>query len=218
MKILALDAVTEACSAALSLDGEILERYTIAPREHTRLILPMVDELLREAELSLADLDLIAFDRGPGSFTGIRVTLSVVQGLAFATDLPVLPVSSLAALARGVCHQDSTGPVLALIDARMGELYWGYYQCQDGSVQLQGEEGVAPLSAIPIEAGCRVVGSGVSACGEQLRQLGIGELIEDEALRYPRAAVVAELAATMPGQAGPVDLAQPIYLRNKVTG
>jgi len=218
MKILALDAVTEACSAALWMDGTLQQRYSVAPREHTRLILPMVDELLQEADLSPGDLDLIAFDRGPGSFTGIRVTLSVVQGLAFATDLPVLPVSSLAALAHAACRARGATSVLSLIDARMGELYWGYYRCQSDGVMLQGAEQVSALAAIPVEPDCQLIGSGVTAYAEQLRAAGFKHLIEDESLLYPRASSIAELAAGLADQACPVDAAQPVYLRNKVTG
>lgn len=218
MKILALDAVTEACSAALWNDGEVRARYTVAPREHTRLILPMVDELLQEADLKLADLDLIAFDRGPGSFTGIRVTLSVVQGLAFATGLPVLPVSSLAALAQAAYRVNGVERVLGLIDARMGELYWGKYQRDGALMVLQDEEGVAPLAAIPRCEMCQLVGSGVATYAPELGQAGYTDLVDDELLCYPRAEYIAELAASRPEQAVAVDEAQPVYLRNKVTG
>lgn len=218
MKILALDAVTEACSAALSIDGAIHQRYAVAPREHTRLILPMVDELLSEANISLSDLDLIAFDRGPGSFTGIRITMSVVQGLAFAADRPVLPVSSLAALARSAYRVHGARSVLSLIDARMGELYWGHYQWRDDHLQLQGEEGVAPLAAIPPCDGCQVIGSGVTGYANELHQAGYTQLINDELLRYPRAEYIAELAAANPQQTMAVEQAEPVYLRNKVTG
>ena len=218
MKILALDAVTEACSAALYIDGDSRQRYAVAPREHTRLMLPMVDALLGEADLTLADLDLIAFDRGPGSFTGIRITLSVVQGLAFATDLPVLPVSSLAALAQAAYRQRQADSVLSLIDARMGELYWAYYQWQGDRMQLQGDEQVSRLSAIPVSPEAHLFGSGVAAWGEALRQHGFTHLNDETALRYPRAEYIGELAAVSPELAGTVEAAQPVYLRNKVTG
>lgn len=218
MNILALDAVTEACSAALYIDGASRQQYAVAPREHTRLLLPMVDALLGEADLTLADLDLIAFDRGPGSFTGIRITLSVVQGLAFAADLPVLGVSSLAALAQAAYRQRQADSVLSLIDARMGEFYWGYYQWQGDRMQLQGDEQVSRLGAIPVSADARVFGSGVATREEVLRQHGLTRLNDEAALRYPRAEYIGELAALSPEQAETVEAAQPVYLRNKVTG
>lgn len=218
MKILALDAVTEACSAALWIDGEIQQRYAVVPREHTRLILPMVDELLHAADLKLTDLDLIAFDRGPGSFTGIRVTMSVLQGLAFAARLPVLGVSSLAALAQSAYRVHGARQVLGLIDARMNELYWGVYHLQGERMQLQDGEGVAPLAALPACENCQLIGSGVSAYADALCQAGYRRFIEDERLRYPRAEYLVELAAASADQAVAVEEAEPVYLRNKVTG
>lgn len=218
MKILALDASTEACSAALYINGEVHSRYEVAPRRHTRLILPMVDELLQEADLSLPGLDLLAFDRGPGSFTGIRVTMSVVQGLALASDLPVLPVSSLATLAQACYRLHAAEQVLSVIDARMGELYWGYYRLQQGYMVPVGEEQVSRPAAIASADDCWVVGSGVPVYAEQLAQQGFSRLVNEEASRYPHAGYLVELAAATPERACAVEQAQPVYLRNQVTG
>ena len=143
MKILALDTATEACSAALlSGDGSVYERHDIAPRRHAELILPMVDGILTEAGLGLNDLDAIAFGRGPGAFTGVRIAAGVTQGLALGAGLPVIPVSSLAALAQPALGKAAI--VLPAIDARMGEVYWAAYESdQDGLVTALAGEQVA---------------------------------------------------------------------------
>jgi len=135
VNLLAIDTSTEACSAALSCNGDINSRFELAPQRHVELILPMVNELMSDAQLSLKQLDGLAFCRGPGAFTGVRIATSVVQGLAFAADLPVMSVSSLAALAQGVI--DESCPIIAAIDARMGEIYAATYQRNtSGVVQL----------------------------------------------------------------------------------
>lgn len=124
MKLLALDTSSEGCSAALWLDGRITERFELAPRGHTRLLMPMVRELLAEQGFVPTDLDALAFARGPGSFTGLRIATGVVQGLAWGLSLPVVPVSSLAAVALGAIeeHQLADGDLIAVaFDARMGK-------------------------------------------------------------------------------------------------
>ncbi len=161
MKLLALDTSTEACSAALFIDGEIRQRFEITPKAHTKLLLPMIESLLAEAELKLSQLDALAFGCGPGSFTGLRIATGVVQGLAFGADLPVVPVSTLAALAQNRL------PELAFVatDAHIGEIFWGVYQRNaDGFMELLGKEAVLPVeqiefpqkSALGMGSGCRV--------------------------------------------------------------
>ena len=108
MKLLAIDTSTEACSAALVVNGELSFRYEFAPRRHAELILPMIDDLLADAELSLTQLDGLGFGRGPGAFTGVRIATGVIQGLALSADLPVVPISSLAALAQGAKDKANT--------------------------------------------------------------------------------------------------------------
>ena len=124
-KLLAIDTSTEACSAALGIGGDVRERYEFAPRQHAELILPMVDALLAEGQIKLKDLDGLAFGRGPGAFTGVRIATGVIQGLAFGAGLPVVPVSSLAALAQGAAPGHSS--IMSAFDARMGEVYWGAF-------------------------------------------------------------------------------------------
>ncbi len=221
MKLLAIDTSTEACSAALLIADEISERYRLAPREHTQFILPMIDELMSEAGLTPGDLNVVAFGRGPGAFTGLRIAASVAQGIAFAADLPVVPVSSLAALAQGVCREMGYARVLAAIDARIQEVYWGAYQRDEhGLVRLCGKELVcSPLQVpLPSEDDWFGAGSGWGAYLAPLRQrLGVA-LSAWEGQRYPAARDVAVLAAAgyRRGVAVDAEQALPVYLRDEV--
>lgn len=131
MRVLAIETATEACSAALYISGEIRLRYQVEPRRHSELILPMMDALLAEAEIALSALDALAFGCGPGSFTGVRIATGVVQGAAFGADLPVVPVSTLAALAQRRYREQGEKHLLPAYDARMDELYWGCYRIGD---------------------------------------------------------------------------------------
>jgi tRNA threonylcarbamoyladenosine biosynthesis protein TsaB len=136
MYVLAIDTVTEMCSVALSVDGELMEREDKAVNRHSNIVLGMINELLAEAEISLTQLDLIVNDVGPGSFTGIRIGMGVAQGLAYGADLPVLGVDALSTLARGV-KDNSKDDILAAIDARMGQVYWAQYLHRSGSLYLK---------------------------------------------------------------------------------
>lgn len=220
MKILAIETATESCSAALLVDGAMSVRERIAPREHATLILSMCDELLEEAELKPVDLDAVAFGRGPGSFTGVRVATGVIQGIAFAAELPVAPVSSLAALAQGAWRQDGAERVLAAIDARMGEVYWGAYEVVDGLVEpIIPETVVAPEAApVPEGEGWFGVGTGWGTYGEVLSQRAEGRIGAVAAERYPLAQDVAWLAARAVerGETVSPEQALPVYLRDNV--
>src|SRR5690606_35013648 len=137
--ILALDSATDACSVALYRDGEVTALFELAAKSHSRRLLPMVDELLQNAGCSLKDLDAIAFGRGPGSFTGLRICLGVVQGLAFGANLPVIPVSTLAAMASGYLRECAGSglppPLLVALDARMEEIYWAIFEADEKCVE-----------------------------------------------------------------------------------
>ncbi len=126
--MLAVETSTEACSAALYSDGEIQEKFEIAPREHTKLILPMIDALMADADLKPQQLDALAFSRGPGSFTGVRISTGIIQGIALGADLPVVPVSTLAAIAHHYLKNSTAECAFTAMDARMGEIFWGVYQ------------------------------------------------------------------------------------------
>lgn len=219
-RILALDTSTEACSVAL-IDGEhIEERFVEAPREHMLRLLPMVDELLAAHQLSLSQLDAIAFGRGPGSFTGLRICLAVVQGLAFGADLPVLPVSTLAALAQGASAEPDA-IILAAIDARMDEVYCGWFRAgAEGLVHAVGEEAVLPPEQVvaPTVAGTapRLLGVGTGfTYGDRLRPCAFQHI---DAAALPRARDVLALAlpAWQQGVTVSAEEAVPVYLRDQV--
>lgn len=220
-KILAIDASSEACSAALLIDSDIYERNEVVPRKHTELILPMVDEVLAEAGITLSQVDAIAFNRGPGSFTGVRVSTSVAQGLAFALDLPVIPISGLATVALGACRETEKQNFLVILDARMNEVYWASYQYLQGEMKLLGDEYVSPVSkiSIPTEDEWIAVGNGVPAYNKEIESaLARHPVSFVTGNNYPQARDVAELAKSelVAGNTVSVMEAQPIYIRDKV--
>lgn len=220
MKLLAIDTATEACSAALHIDGVTTTKYEVAPRKHAELILTMVDELLSESSLSLTQLDALAFGRGPGAFTGVRIATGVIQGLSMSADCPVVPVSTLAALAQGAISESKH--IACAIDARMGEVYWGLYQAnQDNIMQLVGEETVCPPEAthIPTSNGWFGVGSGWQTYANELQSRMAGFLSGFRPGDYPSAESICTLAvdAYQRGEAVDAAEAQPVYLRDKVT-
>ncbi len=127
-RILAIDTATEACSVALWNNGEVQALFELCPREHTQRILPMVQQILASSGLSLQQLDALAFGRGPGSFTGVRIGIGIGQGLALGANLPMIGVSTLQTMAQGAFRLTGATRVLAAIDARMGEVYWGEFE------------------------------------------------------------------------------------------
>jgi tRNA threonylcarbamoyladenosine biosynthesis protein TsaB len=245
MKILAIDTSTEACSAALRVGDRVLERYHEAPRGHAELILPMIDELLAETGVALKDLDAIAFGRGPGSFTGVRLAASVVQGLAFGAGVGVVPVSTLKAVAlravalravalRAVASRAvaltaadaSATHVLVCNDARMDEVYTAAFAVVGSELVALGPEQVlAPglvqlrSDAVPRVGGARWIGAGRGfRAYPELGQRGLRVLdqVFDEAL--PRAVDILELAVpeVLAGRVLPPAAALPIYVRDEV--
>jgi tRNA threonylcarbamoyladenosine biosynthesis protein TsaB len=222
MKLLAIETATEACSAALFIDGEIGLRYQVKPRGHSGLILGMMDALLAEAELKPAQLDAMAFGRGPGSFTGVRIATGVVQGAAFGADLPVVPVSTLAALAQRAFRERGERRLLPAYDARMQELYWAAYEvdAQD-LVQPVQSEIVAMAAQISQPDGFDWfgVGSGWAAYGEGLQErFGAGVIKGSDPGLLCSAFDVALLgvAGFERGEAVMPEAALPVYLRDKV--
>lgn len=220
MKLLAIDAATEACSAAILFEGEIHERFEVAPRGHAQRLLPMVDELLAEAGISLKSLDAIAFDRGPGSFTGVRVSTSVTQGLAFGADLPVIPTSSLATIAQGTWRETGETQILSVIDARMAEVYWAWFSLEQDIMILRGAEHISKAESVTtdIEANWYGAGSGWQTY-QKVLQAGIQAPCNGiDAQRLPAAQDILALAQRdyASKQMVSADQALPSYLRNEV--
>lgn len=220
MKLLALDTSTEACSAAVYLDGNIFSEFELTPRAHTQLILPMVEKVLAAAGLGLRDVDAIAVGRGPGAFTGIRIGIGVAQGLAMAADKPVIPVSTLAALAQQAHEKYSANQVLVGLDARMSEVYWGQYSVQDGLMQLQGEELVCMPADVPVpgDNSWFAIGHGWSAYAGALQERFAGKLTGTDTDSLPAAEFMLPfaVAAWQADLAVAPEEAQPVYLRNKI--
>lgn len=221
MKLLAIETASEACSAALLIDGAVIERYRVQPRGHSELILPMMNELLAEAEVTLSSLDAMAFGRGPGSFTGVRIATAVVQGAAFAADLPVVPVSTLAALAQRCFREQGKRRLLPAFDARMKEVYWGAYEIADiGIVQQVVADEVSLPEAVTLPEGgdWHAVGSGWKSYGEQLGSLLGDSLasVDPDLLCSAHDVAILGAAGFAAGQAVSAEQALPIYLRDKV--
>ncbi len=225
MRILALDTATEACSAALIIDGQITSEYQLAPREHSRLILKMIDDLLLQVNLPVAELDAIAFGRGPGSFMGVRIAAGVVQGIAFAHDLPVIPVSCLKAIAQRAYEQTGCKQVLTAIDARMDEVYWAPYRLQQGQWQLDGEECVISPDKIQLaevlgKADEAWIGAGTGWASYKERILQTTDCQRPTLLPdcLPSAEVIVKLAVDEFKAGNTVTAAEaiPVYLRNNV--
>lgn len=222
LKILAVDTATEACSAALLVGAQVFSRWEEAPRDHTRKILPMVQAVLDDAGITLDELDAIAFGRGPGSFTGVRIGIGVAQGLAFGAGVPLIGISTLAAMAQGAHRLDCAEQVLTAIDARMNEVYFGRYELIDGRMQLVGDEVVSDPAALVDVRGqlagrVTCVGTGFETYGEILSGLA-DELVASQ-VRFPAALDMLPLArsAWLAGEAVAVEQATPVYLRDKVT-
>jgi tRNA threonylcarbamoyladenosine biosynthesis protein TsaB len=225
MKLLALDTATEACSVALHLDGRLITREQEFERGHAEHILPMVDEVLAEAGLELRALDALAVGRGPGGFTGVRLAVSVAQGLAFGAGLRVVPVSDLRAVAqRALDLEPSLAHVLACNDARMQEVYWAPFdRGPEGLAQASGPERVSPPSEVTLPAHWHQEGSRIGAAGRGLRaHPSIRGLLPRHAVvlghLLPRAAEIARLALpeVQAGRTVPAEEAMPVYLRDNV--
>lgn len=219
-KILALDTSTDACSVALLLNGEVQEDFRVIPRQHTKQLLPMVEALLASADISVSQLDAIAFGRGPGSFAGIRIATGVTQGLAFAADLPVLPVSTLEALALAAYRIEQADKVVAALDARMDEIYVASYNMIDAMPQVIGAEQVCSPSSFTIEGneeGYLAVGSGWRYLEDMSEEVQRRVQVSADTY-YPSAANILSIAERdfNQGRTVAAEDALPVYLRDHV--
>ena len=235
MRILAIDTATENCSAALLIDASVQFREIEMERGHAERILPMIDDLLAEAGITLHDLDAIAFGRGPGSFTGVRLAVTVTQGLAFGAGLGVVAISDLRAVAQRALRQDpAVTRVLVCNDARMNEVYWACFERGgDGLAGLEGEERVSKPSEVKLPAGWSTatpVGRGFIAYADALRAAlptvvvtspttGVDTPVTEGLLHLlPHAIDIARLSApdVAAGRLIAPEAATPIYLRDNV--
>ncbi len=219
MKILALDTATEACSVALQINDKVISRFEICPQQHSQRLLPMVDEVLSQATIKLNELDALAFGRGPGSFTGVRIATGMVQGLAFGTKLAVAEISTLAAMAQQCFTQTDANICACAIDARMSEVYFAVYERSEQQViEIVSERVCSPAEAAKHLANVNfvVAGTGWQAYPE-LTQLLPNETTID--VLYPAAEFMLPLAFQVVSEQATVSAAEvsPVYLRDKVT-
>lgn len=217
MKILAIDTATEACSVAISTLEGVIQQYAIKPNTHSKLVLQMVDDVLHESGISLNNLDVIAVNTGPGSFTGVRIGLGVAQGLAYAADIAVIGVCSLEALAASI----DSGVVLPAIDARMNQIYCGLYEVAKDAKPIQQHPPIVvdPASIpFPVNKSTCGLGSGWDVYDDAIRSaIGHSE-INILPTRYPEAKQVAKVAQQtgIEHAVSPMQL-QATYVRNNIT-
>jgi tRNA threonylcarbamoyladenosine biosynthesis protein TsaB len=216
MRLLAIEGATEQASVALWIDGALMYRERSAPGGHGDWLLAAVHEMLAQAACPLVALDALAFGRGPGSFTGLRVIAAMVQGLAYGADLGVIPVSDLAMLAQAEAERGD-GAIVAALDARMGEVYWSAFQAEQGAIRALTSEMVSPPEAVRLPAGMH----GWRGTGNAW--LAYADRLPDD-IRHPGAAtlpsarslMVLGLAQLQAGRVLPPEAALPVYVRDRV--
>jgi tRNA threonylcarbamoyladenosine biosynthesis protein TsaB len=221
-KLLAIDTSGDACSAALLLGERIEQLLETAPRRHGELILGMMQQVLDDAGTRLTELDAIAFARGPGSFTGVRIAVAVAQGAAFGAGLPLVPVSTLAAIGQGQFRRSGERRLLVALDARMGEVYWGCFEIDARGLAMPCcEEQVSAPERVeaPGGEGWIGVGPGWSVYGAELTaRTGLAsDAYRGEAICEARDLAVLGAAELAAGRTVPPELAAPVYLRDRVT-
>ena len=217
MKLLAIDTSTEACAVGVSADDRHYTRFELTPRRHTECVLPWSDELLQRAGIAKRDLDAIAVGIGPGAFTGVRLAVSLAQGMALALELPIVPVSTLACIAQAQVHE---GPIAVLMDARMGECYAGFYRKTDGIVSAVAPERLLKPEhiSLPFAGDWIGVGSALSSYAAQLppELMAAFQRIDVSCLPQPEALLQLAEYGFKHGAAVAPERIEPAYLRDKV--
>lgn len=223
MNYLAIDASTEACSVALQFNDEVFSRYELCPQSHSLRLLPMIDEVLKEAGCKLSQLEGLIFGQGPGSFTGVRIGVGVAQGLAYSANLKLVGVSTLQAMAQLAYINHQQTQVISVIDARMSEVYNGYYELDENNImQPKINEAVTK----PCEVNHRLslvteqaygVGSGWDAYPTDLTSLKSN--IDSPEILFPEAKsmLAIGIAAFNNGESVLPENAQPVYVRDTVS-
>lgn len=216
-KLLAFDTTTEACSVALAIDDTVHAHFEICPRQHGHRILPLIETQLAKANINIHDLDALAFSHGPGSFTGIRIAISVVQALAVATRCPVVSVSSLAAIAATAREQSDCEYIITAIDARMNEIYFAAYYL---STAVHQDCVISPndLPNLPTQKWYGA-GNAWSVYADQLNSTYAEHLAGVNPQIYPNAKSIAQLGLKELQQGNSLSYHDivPNYIRNKVT-
>jgi tRNA threonylcarbamoyladenosine biosynthesis protein TsaB len=218
MNLLAIESATESVSVALSISGEVVERYQHAPRLHAELLLPWAEQLLAEAGIGFKDIDAFAFSRGPGSFTSLRIGIGIVQGLAWGSDRPVIPVSSLAATAQTAADMGIDSALVAL-DARMKEVFTGTFEVNDNRIMIPvSDEKVCSPDDVQLPVNVETYGVGIGFERYQALQLLSENLAGFQPDIWPKASSVLKLAQEwlLTHEALPAEQAQPVYLRDNV--
>lgn len=218
MNLLAIETSTETCSAAIAINGEVLERYQHAPRLHAELLLPWINQLLAEAGIGFSSIDAIAFSRGPGSFTSLRIGIGIVQGLAWASDRPVIPVSSLAATAQSAADGDVDVALVAL-DARMKEVFTGTFEKNSRGLMIPvTAERVCAPEAVQVPGHSETYGIGNAFDRYPALEKLSGHLLGIRPDIWPKASSLVLLAQEWLKTHEPLsaDQAQPVYLRDNV--
>jgi len=221
MKILAFDTSTIACSAALTLNGVVTERFELAPRRHAELLLSMMQSLLSGADVKLTDLDAIAFGCGPGSFMGIRLAVGVAQGLGFGANRQLIAVSSLQTIAQAAHEQHGMTDVLAGWDARMQQIYWGQFQLDNhGVMSPSGEEALSDPAKVMLDDSAQwfAAGNAWSVYRDSFESSLLDKMTIIDDVIYPRASAMLSIAALKlsQGELLSAQQAQPVYLRHPV--